>query len=263
MASCFWKLNKWAAAAAIIIAATLCFILIPSTVESEPSGETELLWNTASGMMKETPEITVTFGTVYAGISNRKELEQLGDRLAGQFGITRSSLLEESGHAIYEGKTTLPGELPLILRLAELDSGDAYMLISLPFHSETDLIQIKEAQQRVEKQLNSQGISPEWRIMLRGEITPGLQGETIRTGGNLDQSKAESVLAQVAASLSASQLEAYEDGQSRNVTLHSPYIETKIQSGDNTVNVQAAVHQHTETGAWTLTLATPVITSDF
>ncbi|MEV2307550.1 YwmB family TATA-box binding protein [Paenibacillus larvae] len=263
MASCFWKRNKWAAAAAIIIAATLCFILIPSTVESEPSRETELLWNTASGMMKETPEITMTFGTVYTGIINRKELEQLGNRLAGQFGITRSSLLEESGHAIYEGKTTLPGGAPLILRLAEMDSGDAYMLISLPFHSETDLIQIKEAQQRVEKQLNSQGISPEWRIMLRGEITPGLQGETIRTDGNLDQSKAESVLAQVAASLSASRLEAYENGQSRNVTLHSPYIETKIQSGDNTMNVQAAVHQHTETGAWTLTLATPVITSDF
>lgn len=247
----------------VLTAVLFCFILVPTTAESEPSSETELLWYAASDMMEEMPEMTLTYGSALTGTRTEQEFQQLGDQLAGQFGITQSSILEESGRTLFKGETNLPGGTPLMLRLAELDSGDAYMFISLTFLSETDPSLIQETQQLVENKLSSLGLSPERRMMLRGEITPEILGDIPRKNGSLDQYKAESVLSRVAASLSATRLESYKDDQSRNVTLYSPHIKTRIQSGDNVVNVQAAVHQHSETGNWTLTLATPVITSDF
>jgi hypothetical protein len=59
------------------------------------------------------------------------------------------------------------------------------------------------------------------------------------------------------------EIERYEDIGTVSISFYSPMLKTSIQSGEGSMNFQAAIHQNSVTNKWRVTLGMPIITKEY
>ncbi|WP_010272862.1 YwmB family TATA-box binding protein [Paenibacillus senegalensis] len=97
--------------------------------------------------------------------------------------------------------------------------------------------------------LSGLGIHEAWKTQVQGWLD--------------DSADRDSVLHIVKREFQAGELDRYEDANSLSVSLSSKLLQQSVEAGGKEMHLQAALHRDTEVGKWRLTLAAPVILSEY
>lgn len=224
------------------------------------SGQEALqLLNTVKPYMMNEQQITFKY-TGYYGTCAGSDLNilQTGKKLSLAFDIPQVDQLSESNsHAVYTARTEIaPGTVVTLTVASPAGSNGCYTVLRLDASERADQSELMNWQEQAGDQLKKLGIEGQWNVMVQGYVN---EQEQVLSGKNSANDLAQAV----AQAFQGRIVESYSDSKTISLSLASDAFQTSIQSGNQTVNLQLALHQDSTTGKWRLTAGTPIITMEY
>ncbi|MBA2943529.1 YwmB family TATA-box binding protein [Paenibacillus sp. CGMCC 1.16610] len=222
------------------------------------SGQEALqLLNTVKPYMVNEQHITFKY-TGYYGTCAGSDLNilQTGKKLSQAFDIPQKEQLGESNsHAVYTASMEIAHGTVVTLTVASpAGSNGCYTVLKLEASEQADQSELMNWQEQAGDQLKKLGIQGQWNMMVQGYVN-----DQVLYGKN----SANEVIQVVAQSFKGKTVESYSDSKTISLSLASDEFQTSIQSGNQTVNLQLALHQESTSGKWRLTAGTPIITMEY
>ncbi|GIP34134.1 YwmB family TATA-box binding protein [Paenibacillus sp. J2TS4] len=220
------------------------------------AGQTEKGWSELlrlADTLYDEAKLVIYQEQPYLAFEDISHFESLGRDLARQLELPAGHLKQSSdGRPSYD--TRAPGYGGMVLmRLAALDDGQTSYLTIRWEGSLEEARLAQEWQERVTHAQPGEDHKAGWRINIQGGMNSTWK----------ELADKEAVIEYIQEELKASRVDRYEDSGSLSVSLTSPLLQEYVLSGSDPIHAQAAVHRVTETGAWRLTLGSPMITTEY
>ncbi|MBY0014101.1 YwmB family TATA-box binding protein [Paenibacillus typhae] len=175
-------------------------------------------------------------------------------RLAGLLGLGKLEAAEEDGHVTYRASRALDSTSTVSLFWSELGQDVSYVIVTV---ETKDLLQAEAVQTAAADagaQMLAAGITPEWNASLQGT---SLVHESPRKA----LERAEGAIAERLGGLEA--VERYEDVATYSRSYSIQGAQRYVNSGDNRIALQAAVHQNSNDNSNRVTIGLPLITIEY
>ncbi|MBD0383772.1 YwmB family TATA-box binding protein [Paenibacillus sedimenti] len=222
-------------------------------VDARGGEDTPRLLNSIKPYMVNEYQITLKYTGYYGTCGGTEEqLLQAGKRLSEAFGLPRAETLSETNsHSIYKEKVeVVPGTVATLTVASPQGQSACYMILQLDASQASDPAKLVKWQEEKGNRLADLGIKGEWNIMVQGYVLSG-QTNTVELIESLVQEYRGKIV------------ESYTDTKTVSVSLAADQFHSSIKSGNQTVNLQIALHQESTTGLWRLTAGTPIITIEY
>ncbi|KRF39875.1 YwmB family TATA-box binding protein [Paenibacillus sp. Soil787] len=226
---------------------------------ADAQGEQEALQllNTVKPYMTSENQITFKY-TGYYGTCGRidQDMLQVGKKLSQAFGIPQAEVLSESNsHPIYTAKSeVVPGAVVTLTVASPQGQSACYVVLRLEAYNGAEQSDLVKWQEQAGEQLKKLGINGQWNVMVQGYVN-----EQEQSG----QKSSSELVDSIALAFKGKIVESYKDQNTVSTSLASKQFHSSIKSGDQTVNLQIALHQESTTGKSRLTVGTPIITMEY
>ncbi|OAS20284.1 YwmB family TATA-box binding protein [Paenibacillus oryzisoli] len=226
-------------------------------VDARAEQDAQLLLRVAKPFMQSNEQITFKY-TGYFGTCDGVDARVMGasERLSHKLGFT-TNINEPISlkNGIYTNKSEVAESAVATLTVASpVGQSACYAVLRLDAPGSADQAQLLKWQEQMTTQLTGQGIKGKWNVMI--------QGNAVDEDFGLSNDPKE-YLNELVRAYKGTVVESYEDGTTFSASLVASEFESSIQSGDQKVNVQIALHQDTISGLWRLTIGTPIITMEY
>ncbi|CAM4497224.1 YwmB family TATA-box binding protein [Paenibacillus typhae] len=175
-------------------------------------------------------------------------------QLAGLLGLGKLEAAEEDGHVTYRASRALDSTSTVSLFWSELGQDVSYVIVTV---ETKDLLQAEAVQTAAADagaQMLAAGITPEWNASLQGT---SLVHESPREA----LERAEGAITKRLGGLEAA--ESYEDVATYSRSYSIQGAQRYVNSGDNRIALQAAVHQNSNNNSNRVTIGLPLITIEY
>ncbi|NQX69799.1 YwmB family TATA-box binding protein [Paenibacillus alba] len=226
---------------------------------ADAQGEQEALYllDTVKPYMISDNQITFKYTGYYGSCGGvEQNMLAVGKTLSQAFGMPETDVLSESNsHSIYKAKAeAAPGAVSTVTIASPQGQASCYVVLRLNASQETNQADLVNWQAQADKQMKRLGITGTWNTMVQGYVSEQEQSRQI--------SSAE-LANQIAQAYKGKIVESYTDQNTISLSLASREFQSSVKSGDQTVNLQVALHQESTTGQWRLTVGTPIITMEY
>ncbi|WP_054943886.1 YwmB family TATA-box binding protein [Paenibacillus ihuae] len=176
------------------------------------------------------------------------------DLLAAQLGLGKAESGEEDGHATYRASGSPDLYSKISMFWSELGPDSSYVIVTVETEDLLKAEAFQTAAQEAGTLMQAAGIAPEWNASLQGvgslqdsphEALAGIEG-TI--AGRLSGLKA---------------VEDYEDDTTCSRSYSVPGLSRFVNSGDQRIALQAAVHKNGNDNSNRVTIGLPLITIEY
>jgi hypothetical protein len=222
---------------------------------ADAAADTAALFSGARASFAGVPAVTLRFCSVDLGpaaaarAAGQKAAQQLGLRAAAAASDDDAAYRAEGDAALGAAAGAAPlGRAALVLA-GSGDGTSSFLIVKLDASRLAEPAALLAWQRDAAQRLAALGLHGAWNAMLQGEPASG-RGP-------------QASLAAIAASFRADALESYEDGGTYSVSYGTKQLRRTVQSGSHQIALQAALHRDTTSGAWRLTVGTPIITSEY
>ncbi len=220
----------------------------------ESTDDLDLLLSTMNPYTSTVPSIYIKYSqSLDLPMDNPDQLKAAAVKLSQQLGwkvseVTFETVQGQPVITITESETSINKQL----KLSQLHHGNPYLSIQLHTNDgNSDSIKaLKQMRDTLEHQMSKQKLAIERHTILQAD-------------SNLNRAQLPEFWSHLRDQLDAEVVEAYETDSTYSYSYMSDTIDQTIMSGFSTMNVQAAMHEDTETGVWRLTLGTPIITMEY
>ncbi len=175
-------------------------------------------------------------------------------RLAGLLGLGKLEAAEEDGHVTYRASRALDSTSTVSLFWSEVGQEVSYVIVTV---ETKDLLQAEAVQTAAADagaQMLAAGITPEWNASLQGtSLVHESPREVLK--------RAEGAIAEQLGRLEAA--ESYEDVATYSRSYSIEGAQRYVNSGDNRIALQAAVHQNSNDNSNRVTIGLPLITIEY
>lgn len=202
----------------------------------------------------EGPLIQVHYGqALKLADTSEAQLKQEARSLSNQLGMPSSSEMIDTvqDNTVYtiESKN---GANDTVLKLSSLQGEQLYMSLRITCSCETqaDFTELYKWMTSLEERLAKQNLNHTGHIMLQGQT-------------NLTDKELNPFWAELEKQLKSELVEVYQSGSTVSRSYNSSLLNQTIRSGSKPMNLQTALHQHSESGDWRLTIGTPIITIEY
>ncbi|KUP23316.1 YwmB family TATA-box binding protein [Paenibacillus sp. DMB5] len=175
-------------------------------------------------------------------------------RLAGLLGLGKLEAAEEDGHVTYRASRALDSTSTISLFWSELGQGVSYVIVTVETQDLLQAEAVQTAAADAGAQMLAAGITPEWNASLQGT---SLVIESPREA----LKQAEGVITERLGGLEA--VESYEDDATYSRSYSIQGAQRYVNSGDNRIALQAAVHQNSNDNSNRVTIGLPLITIEY
>lgn len=188
----------------------------------------------------------------YSG--NAGDTVREADLLAAQLGLGKAVFSEEDGHATYRASGSPDLYSKISMFWSELGPDSSYVIVTIETQDLLKATNIQAVAQETGTLMQAAGIAPEWNASLQGvtslqnsprEALAGIEG-TI--AGRLSGLKA---------------VEDYEDDTTCSRSYSVPGLNRFVNSGDQRIALQAAVHKNGNDNSNRVTIGLPLITIEY
>lgn len=139
------------------------------------------------------------------------------------------------------------GEMELTVRLSKISGGRTYLTMMLSGKNDLSFESIRQQLANVNKTVQAIGIKqPDWNITMQGHVHPNLNKEQLLPSFQYYWNSHVSHV--------------YEDNATVSAVINTPRL-SRNSNDAGAVNLQAALHRHSETGEIKLTIGSPMIAS--
>lgn len=136
--------------------------------------------------------------------------------------------------------------MKIILRLTKLHKNQTYLTVTLAGRSDIPVEKAVAVQAQLTHTLKSIDIEPKWNLIVQGYTDPNLDWQTIQQDMEMYwKSDFQHI---------------YSEANTVSATMYTPALQRSITEP---INLQAAMHRHSETGDIRVTLGSPLITIEF
>ncbi|MGF9710684.1 YwmB family TATA-box binding protein [Paenibacillus naphthalenovorans] len=220
-------------------------------VSANAKSDAQRLLSLSDRVMEGNKKVLIKQFSPYSTFINKEDFAETAAELSTVFGLpVNHQLAHEADHLAYKTTKTLHDVVLSLLYTGTLQDRSAYLVLSLETDSETGLAHILELQQELEQKMASLNMPVQWNVMVQGE----LRGTRAAAGEFLQR------LPQL---LNAAEVERYTDNGTVSVSYFSRDLKARLLTGERQMNLQAAVHEHSDTGKQRVTLGVPVITMEY
>ncbi|SDP05090.1 TATA-box binding [Paenibacillus sp. yr247] len=247
----FWLLS--------IICISITGLIFGWVRHADAQGEQEALQllNTVKPYMMSENQITFKYTGYYGtcgGID--QDMLQVGKKLSQAFGIPQAEVLSESNsHPIYTAKAEVVSGAVVTVTVASPQGQSAcYVVLRLDTSNETEQVNLVKWQEQTSEQLKKLGIHGQWNVMVQGYVP---EQEQSRQNSSIE------LVNTIALAFKGKIVESYRDQNTVSLSLSAREFQSSVKSGDQTVNLQVALHQESTTGMLRLTVGTPIITMEY
>ncbi|MBP1966467.1 YwmB family TATA-box binding protein [Paenibacillus aceris] len=242
-----------------IIAVAIIGIIFGWVRHADARSEQEALQllNTVKPYMMSQQQITFKYTGYYGTCAGSdSKMLQAGKKLSLAFDIPQEENLSESNsHSVYSAKKeAAPGALVTLTVASPEGSNECYVVLRLDASEHAEQSDLMNWQERAGDQLKKLGIQGQWNVMVQGFVKEQQQSR---------QNSTSDLVQEIAQALKGKTVESYSDPKTISLSLASDEFQTSIKSGNQTVNLQLALHQESTTGKWRLTAGTPIITMEY
>ncbi|KQX68430.1 YwmB family TATA-box binding protein [Paenibacillus sp. Root444D2] len=242
-----------------IICMTIISFIFGWVRHADAQGEQEALQllNTVKPYMTSDNKITFKYTGYYGtcdGID--QNMLQIGKKLSQAFEIPQAEVLSESNsHPTYTAKSeVVPGAVVTVTVASPQGQTACYVVLRLDASHEAEQSELVKWQDQAGEQLKKLGINGQWNVMVQGYVN-----EQEQSG----QKSSAELVDSIALAFKGKIVESYNDQNTVSASLSSKEFHSSIKSGDQTVNLQIALHQESTTGKLRLTVGTPIITMEY
>jgi hypothetical protein len=212
--------------------------------------------------------ITLRYSSAFGSFESREEFERIGLRVSSLMQLPAGKIhLDAENHLVYETAANTVSNIHTALRLIGVEQHrKAYLLITMSkdmsslsydqADAETEplkaapideLNELLYQQEKISSVLKKElELTNKWNIIVQGNLA-----------------NEAPVWGLVTNRLNAKEVERYSDVNTTSVSYFSPTLHNSIMSGDRQINLQVAVHRHTVTNEWRITIGTPIITTEY
>lgn len=244
------KMNKWY----LLVIITIAGLILGKTlgVSADALQDSQLILPLSKQLTEGNQKVLIKHFSPYKKFSNEDEFLKIGDELSRTFNLPCGSVkIHDGEHFIYNTTKDLSDDLSLTLLFMGMNQDhSSNLFIKLETESEKGLITIAQVQNELEKQLHSIGLSSNWNIIVQGTLASGYS----------DLRQLDHWLEQ---NLNVKEIEKYTDSGTISVSYYSPKIHHTIETQNQKMNVQLAIHRNSITDQWKVTMGTPVITIEY
>ncbi|MDF9844331.1 MULTISPECIES: YwmB family TATA-box binding protein [unclassified Paenibacillus] len=175
-------------------------------------------------------------------------------RLAGLLGLGKLRAAEEDGHVTYRASRALDSTSTVSLFWSELGQGVSYVIVTVETQDLLQAETVQTAAADAGTQMLAAGITSEWNASLQG-----ISSVSGSPRGALE--RAEGAIAERLGGLEAA--ESYEDDATYSRSYSIQGAQRYVNSGDNRIALQAAVHQNSNDNSNRVTIGLPLITIEY
>ncbi|NRF95895.1 YwmB family TATA-box binding protein [Paenibacillus frigoriresistens] len=242
-----------------IICISIISIIFGWVRHADAQGEQEALQllNTVKPYMTSENQIIFKYTGYYSTCSGiDQNLLQVGKKLSQAFGTPQVEVLSESNsHPIYTAKSeVVPGAVVTVAVASPLGQAACYVVLRLDASDEAEQSELVNWQEQASEQLKKLGINGQWNVMVQGYVN-----EQEQSG----QKSSTELVNAIALAFKGKIVESYKDQKTVSASLASKEFHSSVKSGNQTVNLQVAMHQESTTGKLRLTVGTPIITMEY
>jgi hypothetical protein len=218
------------------------------------SSDIDTLLAASSQMVSGDRSITLIHRQSLGEFLNEEQMQELGASWSQALQLPVSYVRLSSGNPIYETKeASIPGSSSS-LRITVLPDHTLYMILRVQaFGSQEQAHEsIAKLRDQYEDALAEFSMVPSWNTIIQGSL--GHTSDSSITFTDLQN--------HVSSALQAKLIEQYMDGRTASWTFYSDELTASLQSGSRQVNLQVNVHQDTSKSVPTITIGSPLITTD-
>lgn len=242
-----------------IICMSIISIIFGWVRHADAQGEQEALQllNTVKPYMTSENQITFKYTGYYGTCGGAaQDMLQTGKKLSQAFGISQVEVLGESNsHPTYTVKSeVLSGAVATVTVASPQGQSACYVVLRLDASHEAEQSELVMWQEQAGEQLKNLGINGQWNVMVQGYVN-----EQETSGQKSSIELVDSIVLDFKGKI----VESYKDQNTLSASLSSREFQSSIKSGDQTVNLQVALHQESTTGKLRLTVGTPIITMEY
>jgi hypothetical protein len=177
---------------------------------------------------------------------SEKEFKQAGKKLCEAMQFTVDSATDNSNDASFacgDNGDSWSAQLKFTL----LADRSAYLFVLLKTRGDAKEIEsLIERRKAADNRLSGLGIGGTWNTIVNGSL----------------EGSPKSASDRIVKQIKATEVERYTEGGTEIIAYRSPELHAQVASGKEHINLQAAIWRHTDTGTWSITLGTPVITGE-
>lgn len=193
--------------------------------------------------------------------------EEAAGALASRMGLPAPEAGTVQGHAVYEAKGRIEG-FPAELELTALEEGKHYAMLRLEATGgdQATLERLQEAQRTAGESLADEGVQAGWNAAVQGIAWPATaaqgKAESGESGLAATLDKLEAKINHLP-KLKLKQAEEFADELTASRTYAVKALPIAVQSGDDRVALQLAVHRNSGTGMDEITIGMPLLTVEY
>lgn len=238
----------------------ICFIaaynLSGSTAEQVEQASTfdelELLLTAADSLMEHEIGITIHYSSLFSPEEPYDSVQTLGNHLLLQLSFPDNVQLHSTVPSQPYIVSASEDYIQYSLRVHRIEEHDAYHLSVL---LETNSLQ--HSLHTLEEQLHQLDASL-IRLGLENSVNILIQGSPLQQYIH----DLESWQSHAEQALKSQYIEGYQDHSSMIDSYYSPLLTRSIQTGQQEMNIQAKLHQHTVTQQWQVSIGYPIIVTE-
>lgn len=175
-------------------------------------------------------------------------------RLAGLLGLGKLEAAEEDGHVTYRASRALDSTSTISLFWSELGEGVSYLIVTVETQDLLQAEAVQTAAADAGAQMLAAGITPEWNASLQGT-------SSVSVSPREALERVEGAITERLGGLKAA--ESYEDDATYSRSYSIEGAQRYVNSGDNRIALQAAVHQNSNDNSNRVTIGLPLITIEY
>ena len=230
------------------------FIQNSLSIKADMNKDLNILLQSSNPWFEEDKNIMVQYGDFYISNGNKETLIEVGERLGTHFGLPSGEIsIDDFNRPVYQTLfASTQDQMETSLRLVSIEKQQMYhLMLTLKATNTTPMEILEQRQNVVEKHLEALGLSNDGQFMIQGNLLASLSPEDSKWWEEVHHT------------LRLKELERYHDGGTLSISFYSPKLNSQIHSGTQTMNLQMALHQDTESKQWRLTIGAPIITMEY
>lgn len=196
--------------------------------------------------------------------------EEAAGALASRLGLPGPEAGTVQGRTVYEAKGRIEG-FPAEFELTTLEEGKHYAMLRLEATGgdRATLERLREAQRSAGESLEDEGVQTDWNAAVQGIAWPATGAEGKAESGESGESGLAAALDKLEAKinqlpkLKLKRAEEFADERTASRTYSVEALPISVQSGDDRVALQLAVHRNSGTGMDEITIGTPLLTVEY
>ncbi|MNJ45312.1 hypothetical protein D3C77_404000 [compost metagenome] len=215
------------------------------------------LWEIGKKIRSESVLITIKWQGAW---QSKLTSEKAASDLANTLGLSALTSHNFQGHEQYT-VSTMEGQTKITLTVTDQENGTYYVLMRLEATRKQDVSKLEELQQYYGELLVKAGVSLQWNGAIQGEVLPDPPSSEYKNTEEATITKLESVIRGHWNELTV--IDRYHDGNTSNRSYRVDTLPLFVQSGDQILNLQLAIHHNIQTGKQEVAIGSPVLTVEY